>query len=66
MPSYSELMAIAGFRSKNAAFKLVERLIDHELLEKDTEENSYPEDSFTDCLSLGRLLLVSLHRPMKN
>ena len=27
MPSYSELMAVAGFRSKNAVYKLVQRLV---------------------------------------
>ena len=27
MPSYSELMAVVGFRSKNAAYKLVERFV---------------------------------------
>ena len=53
MPSYSELMAIAGFRSKNAAFKLVERLIDHELLEKDTEGKLLPGRLFHGLPILG-------------
>src|SRR5438128_318691 len=35
MPSYSELTAVVGYRSKNAAYKLAARLIDGGWLEKD-------------------------------
>ena len=38
MPSYGELTAVVGYRSKNAAYKLVARLIDHGWLEKDETE----------------------------
>jgi hypothetical protein len=31
MPSYSELMAVVGFRSKNAAYKLVGSVLDVEM-----------------------------------
>src|SRR6059036_786204 len=35
MPSYSELMAVAGFRSKNAVYKLVQRMVAQDWLEKE-------------------------------
>lgn len=37
MPSYAEIMELVGFKSKNAASKLVHRLIDAGFLEKDTK-----------------------------
>ena len=40
MPSYSELMAVAGFRSKNAAYKLVQRMVAQEWLEKDADRQT--------------------------
>ena len=35
MPSYSELTAVVGFRSKHAAYQLVQCLVAHEWVEKD-------------------------------
>lgn len=35
-PSYSELARLAGYASKNAAYRLVEKLIDAGIVEKDT------------------------------
>ena len=40
MPSYSELTTVVGFRSKNAAYKLVKRLIDQGWLEKDASRQT--------------------------
>ena len=40
MPSYSELMAVVGFRSKNAVFKLVDRFVQRDWLEKDASETA--------------------------
>ena len=34
MPTYDEICALFGFKSKNAAFKLVDKLIDHGFIEK--------------------------------
>ena len=36
MPSYAEIMDLVGFRSKNAVSKLVHKLIDAGVLEKDS------------------------------
>jgi SOS regulatory protein LexA len=53
MPSYSELMAVAGFRSKNAAYKLVERFVQREWLEKDEAGKLLPGRHFHDLRVLG-------------
>lgn len=37
MPGYKELMAITGFKSKNAVFKLVNKLVEAGVLSKDAE-----------------------------
>ena len=53
MPSYSELMAVAGFRSKNAVYKLVQRLVAQEWLEKDAAGKLLPGRSFHALPMLG-------------
>ena len=53
MPSYSELMAIAGFRSKHAASKLVTRLMDQGWLEKDAAGTLWPGPHFHTVPMLG-------------
>jgi SOS regulatory protein LexA len=53
MPSYSELMAVVGFRSKNAAYKLVERFVRREWLEKDAAGKLLPGRRFHDLRLLG-------------
>ena len=53
MPSYSELMAVAGFRSKNAVHKLVQRLVAEDMLEKDATGKLLPGRSFYDLPILG-------------
>ena len=35
LPGYKEIMAFTGFRSKNAVFKLIQKLVDDGLLQKD-------------------------------
>ncbi len=42
MPSYSELTAVVGFRSKNAVYKLVQRIVAREWLEKETAGKILP------------------------
>lgn len=37
MPGYRELMALTGFRSKNAVYKLLNKLVEAGILEKDTQ-----------------------------
>src|SRR5918996_1998190 len=53
MPSYSELMAVVGFRSKNAAYKLVERFVRREWLDKDETGKLLPGRRFHDLRLLG-------------
>jgi repressor LexA len=53
MPSYSELMEVVGFRSKNAAYKLVTRLIDQGWLEKDAAGKLLPGPHFHTVPVLG-------------
>src|SRR6267143_4112515 len=53
MPSYSELMAVVGFRSKNAAYKLVERFMQRDWLEKDAKGKLLPGRLFQDLPVLG-------------
>lgn len=50
MPSYSEIAELFGFRSKNAAFKFIEKLIKLNILEKDSK---------------GRLSSKALTNPIK-
>jgi repressor LexA len=53
MPSYSELMMVAGFRSKNAVHKLVQRMVAQEWLEKDATGKLLPGRGFYDLPILG-------------
>jgi repressor LexA len=53
MPSYSELTDVVGFRSKNAAYKLVTRLIAQGWLEKDTAGKLLPGPHFHTVPVLG-------------
>ena len=53
MPSYSELMAVVGFRSKNAAYKLVERFVQRDWLDKDATGRLLPGRLFQDLPVLG-------------
>src|SRR5215472_13614651 len=53
MPSYSELTAVVGFRSKNAAYKLVERFVKREWLEKDATGRLLPGRLFHGLPLLG-------------
>ncbi len=42
MPSYAEIMELTGFRSKNAVFKLVEKLVQEGIIEKDEQGRLTP------------------------
>ena len=46
MPSYSEMMKLFGYKSKNAVFKLVGKLIDAGLVVKDHLGRIVPSESF--------------------
>ncbi|MDQ3014885.1 MAG: transcriptional repressor LexA [bacterium] len=52
MPSYSEMMKMFGLKSKNAVFKLVNKLVDEELVEKDSQGRLIPTDKFLGGLKI--------------
>ncbi len=53
MPTYSEMMKLFGYRSKNAVFKLVEKLIEAGLVAKDKLGRLVPSDSFGEIPMAG-------------
>ncbi len=53
MPSYSEILKETGLKSKNAAFKLVGKLIAENLLEKDKAGRILPTRIFSEIKVLG-------------
>lgn len=44
LPGYKEIMALTGFRSKNAVFKLLERFIRDDLISKDSSGRLIPKE----------------------
>ena len=42
MPGYKELMALTGFRSKNAVFKFIQKLVDEGIVSKDSKGRLSP------------------------
>lgn len=53
MPTYSEMLKLFGFKSKNAVFKVVEKLIDAGLVAKDHLGRLVPSESFGEVPMLG-------------
>lgn len=53
MPSYSEMMKLFGFKSKNAVFRLVEKFIDAGIVAKDHLGRLIPDASFGNIPLLG-------------
>lgn len=53
MPSYREIMEIVGFKSKNAVYKLVEKLVDEGIVSKDKEGKLIPSFHFDETPLLG-------------
>jgi DNA-binding IclR family transcriptional regulator len=43
MPSYTEIQKLVGFRSKNAVSKLVAKLVDEGVVEKDAQGRLIPQ-----------------------
>lgn len=64
MPSYSEMMKLFGFKSKNAVFRVVEKLIDAGMVAKDHIGRLVPSQSFTeDATSVPMLGFVTAGFP---
>lgn len=53
MPTFSEIGEICGFKSKNAVFKLVEKLKDSNVLEKDSKGKLIPRSIVASVRILG-------------
>ena len=51
MPTYTEMMKLFGFKSKNAVFKVVEKLMDAGLVAKDHLGRLVPSSSFLEDAS---------------
>jgi SOS regulatory protein LexA len=62
MPSYSEMMTLFGFKSKNAVYRLVEKLMDAGLVTKDHLGRILPSKSFGEIGVLG-LIKAGLPSP---
>lgn len=53
LPSYAEIMSLVGFKSKNAVYKLINKLIDDGIVEKDSQGKLNPKNIFGDLRMLG-------------
>lgn len=53
MPVYTEIMSLTGFKSKNAVFKLVEKLVEGDFVEKDSSGKLIPKKLFGEVPRLG-------------
>lgn len=53
MPSYTEIMDLVGFKSKNAVFKLVNKLVELGILEKDAQGRLSPMRLSSEVPVLG-------------
>lgn len=53
MPSYAEIMELVGFKSKNAVSKLIDRLIEEGVLQKDAQGKLIPSRVFGEVPLLG-------------
>lgn len=53
MPSYSEIAKLLGFKSKNASYKLVKKMIEAGLVEKDPGGKIVPKRIFGETRLLG-------------
>lgn len=53
MPTYAELMAIYGFKSKNSVFKMVKKLVEENFIQKDDSGRLLPGKLFREIRILG-------------
>lgn len=53
MPTYTEIMKIVGFKSKNAVYKLVNKMIDQGLIDKDGNGRLIPLKNILEIPLLG-------------
>jgi repressor LexA len=53
MPGYNDIMSITGFKSKNAVYKLINKLVEAGVVSKDSEGRMIPSRSFDEIPVLG-------------
>lgn len=53
MPGYKEIMALVGFKSKNAVYKLINKLVEDEVVDKDSRGKLTPMKIFGEIPLLG-------------
>lgn len=53
MPVYREIMSILGFKSKNAVYKLINKLVEEGMIEKDKNGKLIPKKLFGEVSMLG-------------
>ncbi|MDQ5969316.1 MAG: Repressor LexA [Patescibacteria group bacterium] len=53
MPGYKEIMALVGFKSKNAVYKLINKLVEDEVVDKDSSGRLTPMKIFGEIPLLG-------------
>lgn len=53
MPGYNEIMKLVGFKSKNAVYKLINKLVDDQVLDKDSNGKLTPLKIFGETPLLG-------------
>jgi len=64
MPTYSEMLKLFGFKSKNAVFKIVEKMVEAGVVAKDHLGRLVPTESFTESFnSVPMLGLVTAGLP---
>jgi repressor LexA len=60
MPSYSEIMKLTGFKSKNAVYKLINKLVENGVVSKDEEGRLIPETVFGEIKYLAQPVSAGL------
>lgn len=53
MPGYKEIMQLVGFKSKNAVYKLINKLVEDEVVDKDSRGKLTPMKIFGEIPLLG-------------
>ncbi len=53
MPGYKEIMGLVGFKSKNAVYKLINKLVEDEVVDKDSNGRLTPMKIFGEVPLLG-------------
>ncbi len=53
MPAYQEIMSLVGFKSKNAVYKLINKLVADEVLDKDSRGRLIPNQLVGEVPLLG-------------